>query len=65
MSVYVLTFEYEVGGVCEALFKNMVMVRLDFPPQRLGRQIYTIPLRATFEFGSKPFTVQNRRELSY
>ena len=42
-SVYSLTFEYEAGGVGKALLENMI-VRLDFPPQKLSCHIYTIPL---------------------
>ena len=42
-SVYSLTFEYEAGGVGKTVLENMI-VRLDFPPSKLGCHIYTIPL---------------------
>ena len=61
-SVYVPIFEYEAGGVSEALLEKIVVVRLDLPPQEPSCYIHAISLHTAFEFGSKPFTVQHGRE---
>ena len=67
-SVYSLTLEYEAGGVDKALLENMI-IRLDFPSQKLSCHIYTIPLvtqthwfhTLCLSLAQNPFTIQHRR----